>query len=491
MSDAPVVGPGGCLLHIGLPKTATTAVQHAASVRREEMLARGVLYPGKSLNQSRAVSAVLDGGGMQFDAPQHQKHWQSLQRARAANPDARLFVSSELASGTGISGIEALHDGLGPDLHVVVTVRPFAAMLPSVWQQYVKQRVEESFDDWLARVLSEEGSPAADRGFWPRHSLDRAVEPWISRLGPERVSVVVADVHRPSFVFEAFESLLGLPSGLLDVGTADSRNANRGLTFTEVELLRRINAGVRERGIDAGAYRALVRFAIVGGLQGTRVPPREEKRLRLPADAAAQVGIIAQRQVDRTLALGPRVVGDLQVFADTGSAVGGAVDPIEGVPTALAADALACLAAPLYDRPALAGDELDPSSRDDASQVGADPRTPADPAAAEVLALLAERIEERWPGRMENPWVHGMASRSFRSAGSFQRTSAGEISVEGAASVISEMVMDVAEIKAEWDRLVAARTPPPPPLSPVQRLRRGIRRRAMRLKARVRDLSPR
>ncbi|WP_084124975.1 hypothetical protein [Demequina sp. NBRC 110054] len=344
MSDATrqaVVGPGGCVLHIGMMKTATTSIQGAASQHRSDLLKHGVRYPGIGLNHSEALSSILGPGGVRYDSERHDVKWDRLVAERDQNPKDRLFLSSELIAGTNEEAVDRLIAQFGPELHVVLTVRPLAQLLPSAWQQYVKQRTEVGYRKWLKRVVVEREGKLAKR-VWAKYGMVQAARPWVDRLGPERVTVVMLDKTRPELAFESFESLLGLPDGLLSSNLKDDR-ANRGLSYEEVELVRLVNQRVKDPVLDATEYRSLVRFALVDGLQNTRVPTPEEGRLRLPPQRATRIEAVAKRQIRKIRDLGVNVIGDLSSYAVMPKPDAAPVPPVTHVPANLVDDAVRCV----------------------------------------------------------------------------------------------------------------------------------------------------
>ncbi|MDE0975237.1 MAG: hypothetical protein OSA11_09165, partial [Candidatus Nanopelagicales bacterium] len=58
MSVSPIA-PDGVLLHVGVHKTGTTAIQAALADSRRELTFRDVRYPGKLQAQHRAALALL------------------------------------------------------------------------------------------------------------------------------------------------------------------------------------------------------------------------------------------------------------------------------------------------------------------------------------------------------------------------------------------------------------------------------------------------
>ncbi|WP_062206327.1 hypothetical protein [Demequina salsinemoris] len=344
MSDVdrtPVVGPGGCVLHIGMMKTATTSIQSVASDRRRALRRHGVRYPGVGLNHSDALSPILGTSGVRHNTDRQKVNWERLLKERARHPDERLFLSSELIAGCRVSAIDRLVEEFGPDLHVVITVRPLAQLLPSAWQQYVKQRNEHGFWVYMKRVLEERQSTFGKR-VWPKYGMAKVVAPWVARLGAERVTVVMLDKERPDVVFRAFEELLGLPDGLLEP-SPEGAMVNRGLSFEEAELVRMVNQRVKQAGITPKEYQALVRSALVDGLMESRVPGPDEHRVYLPLRRAPKVQRIAERHVARVEALGVNVIGDLAGYAHAPTPAEGSIYAVRMVPAALVDDAVACV----------------------------------------------------------------------------------------------------------------------------------------------------
>jgi len=76
MSDpiVPAIPENSVLLHVGLPKTGTTALQNAAANQRAALLEHGVRYPGDRHNHSNASFSVAGGheGGGAARAPRHR-----------------------------------------------------------------------------------------------------------------------------------------------------------------------------------------------------------------------------------------------------------------------------------------------------------------------------------------------------------------------------------------------------------------------------------
>lgn len=309
------------LFHIGPPKTGTTALQEAAAARRRRLLASGVRYPGTGTDHGMAIAAFLgQRWGWQGEGARvpPMSRWFDLVAEIRSDRRNRVLFGHEYAAKADEATIERFVDEIGDDLHVVVTLRPFASMLPSTWQESLKLGSVQPFEPWLRRVLERPGPSGVDH---PARNQGLLVSRWAGVLGPERVTVVALDPARPQLLFAAFEQLLALPAGSLADG-AITRSGNRGLTLPEAEFLLRLNRAVRDDGVRWDDYADYVGGAAVGRLVRDRVPPRGEQRLALPPWAAERANALAVGFVDTIRATGVRVIGQLDALAA----------PVDGVP---------------------------------------------------------------------------------------------------------------------------------------------------------------
>jgi hypothetical protein len=55
----PVLPDHGILLHVGPHKTGTTAIQGALAVARPQLLAHGILYPGRRVEHNKQAAAAI------------------------------------------------------------------------------------------------------------------------------------------------------------------------------------------------------------------------------------------------------------------------------------------------------------------------------------------------------------------------------------------------------------------------------------------------
>lgn len=347
-TGAPLLPEGARLFHIGPPKTGTTALQEAGSQLRATLRGHGVCYPGRSRNHRLAVAAVLgrQTGWAEADGsrgrPPSLRHWYALLGELEAARGRRTWFGHEYAAHASPEVVARFAAELGPSAHVVITLRSYARMLPSMWQEHLKAAGGRgAFEPWLRSMLRSRKPEHRPRQ--ERHDHAALVRRWAGVFGPERVTVVVLDRADHGFVFRAFEDLLGLPPGLLDAAVVPGA-ANRSLSVPEVELLRRLNRATRAGGLPWPSHERLVVHGAVARLLAA--PPHADPLL-LPEWAVPLANARAEATAAGILATGVRVVGDPANLAEPAAARGAVRDhrTVDAVPLDVAVEALAGLTA--------------------------------------------------------------------------------------------------------------------------------------------------
>ena len=273
-------------LHVGEPKTGTTFLQQVMWRNRSELAAQGVVLPGHHPQDHYRASQDLRGIPKLASDPAGSwtGEWDIL--ARQARQATRVAViSHELFSAADPEQADRAVRSLQPaEVHIVLTVRDIATLLPAEWQETVKHRNARGFQDWLEDVIDRE-SPSADRRqfwFWRVHDTLAVLGIW-SRLVPaEQVHVITTPVRGSdnATLWERFASLLGVDPGSVDLTRA---RPNVSLGMAEVEFLRRLNQVLPDEVPD-WFYMWNVKEALAH--QALAARPRGS-RLILPADRDA------------------------------------------------------------------------------------------------------------------------------------------------------------------------------------------------------------
>lgn len=316
LPDAAPIPPNGVLLHVGVHKTGTTAIQAALADARPDLRAAGVVYPGRLQAQHRAALAVLGrpwGWNTRGGAVLDRSHFDKLARkTRAAN--GRVAISSEFfCEAPGDVAAEVGRDLGGERVHVVVTLRNLGRLLPSSWQQYLKYGLTTPYEKWLKDVFAPAGeSKNMTPTFWKRHDHGDVLRRWSEAVGPANVTVLVLEDVDRSAQFRAFAQLLGVAPEVLE--SRMDLTSNRSMTAAEAELLVRLNKKVKKE-LQWDEYVRFVRRGVALGMVEGREPGRDEPRLHTPdwaLDAAAERG---SRAVEVIRSLGVTVLGDLDALA--------------------------------------------------------------------------------------------------------------------------------------------------------------------------------
>lgn len=307
---APAPLPAGTrLLHIGPHKTGTTAVQGALFAARDALPEHGVVFPAHSRHPMEAALAACARPGMMGDTVPTERHWTRLvDQVTAAGPRTSVVSSEFFADAADETAIGRIVARLGGErVHVVVTLRPLAKIMPSQWQQYVQNGLRMGYEDWLEHMLRRPPFEKPNPSFWHRHRHDRLVERWARVVGPDRITVVVVDDRDRDGLMRTFEALLGLPGNLL---RPVPDTANRSLTRAETEMLRNLNVEFRGNDLPDELYSRLVRNGAVMHMKNTCSPTPRDVKIVTPRWAVEAVAGIAAAMAERIASSGVRVLGD-------------------------------------------------------------------------------------------------------------------------------------------------------------------------------------
>lgn len=329
------------LFHIGLAKTGTTSLQHAAHARRDAMLEHGVRYPGTGINHRVAVSALM-GRKNSWSGPGAPRPgmpaWNKVMREIDADETNRIFVTHEFASSASSSVAKKFVDELGDRTHIVVTLRGLGDLLASSWQQYVQAGMSMTLDTWLETVLGNDADPTTFPSFHRRKNRADLIDRWSEFVGPENVTVVVVSKSDPKLLAHSFEGLLGLPADTLAEAPTQAYSSNRTMTLPEAELVRRFNENCPNDEVEWRDHMNIVRRGAVRRLLNNRSPSKDEPKIPVPRWATDRANEIESASNERIRRSGVRVVGDLDSLIVPARDGGPAADDVatpRDVPTEL------------------------------------------------------------------------------------------------------------------------------------------------------------
>ncbi|MEI7453129.1 MAG: hypothetical protein WCK04_02740 [Actinomycetes bacterium] len=306
--------PGQILLHIGVHKTGTTAIQDAFARNRGLLTTLGVSYPGTGQAHRNLASSVMQRplgwrtGGAQLPDPEL---WSDF-LDEAKKFEGITVCSSEFFAESTDDVAQRIVDQIGiNNVHVVITLRNFGKILPSAWQQILKSGYEFGYVHWLTNVLSGTDLEPKSQVFWTRHRHDEVVTRWAKIVGPKKVTVVVVDDSKRDSIFRDFESLLGIAPKTLS--SNQGINLNRSMTLAEAELIRRVNEHVGG-GKGWKPYSDEVHDGLIKAMVEGRVPDADEPQLQTPQWALDVAARHAATYVAAIKASEVNVMGDLELL---------------------------------------------------------------------------------------------------------------------------------------------------------------------------------
>lgn len=311
----PAVPADAVVVHIGVHKTGTTALQAALANARGDLTEHGVRYPGRrQAHHGAAISVIGKTWGWSGNGGQQKarENFDRLSRQVAAHA-GRVIVSSEHWCEAPDDVVQETVTAFNPArVHVVVTLRNIGNLLASSYQQYLKYGLRARYEPWLENLFAKDDGTRMSPSFWLRNHHDVVIERWARAVGPENVTAIILEgVDRPA-MFIAFAQLLGVPDEVLT--SRMDLTSNRSMTAQEAELLRRVNVGVKNE-LDWTRYERLVRYGVARTIVEAREPLPTEPRLATPdwaLDAAAERGSAA---AERIAGLGVNIVGNVQALA--------------------------------------------------------------------------------------------------------------------------------------------------------------------------------
>jgi hypothetical protein len=227
--------PQRVFLHLGPPKTGTTYLQSLLDANERSFRDQGILIAGTQAEHHEAANELLattSARGVQVPEGALAR----LRRKVTAHRGDVVF-SCERYSMLKTTHARTLRDAFADrEMHAVFTVRDPVAVLPSRWQEKIKNGGTVGWAEFCARV-------AGERRFL--RSMVRARGPlntWSEVLPAERIHIVTVPAPGASrtLLLERFCEVLGVDLDAL--ATLEASRANRSMDLVGTELLRRLNA---------------------------------------------------------------------------------------------------------------------------------------------------------------------------------------------------------------------------------------------------------
>jgi hypothetical protein len=288
-----VPGSRRIYLHIGEPKTGTSFLQHVLWSNRAQLGAQGVVLPGYSSGgHQRASQDLREVQRLAGDpADPWTGEWDVLTGQALRARGAAVISNELLAACNPRQADRAVRSLLPAEVHIVVTVRDFATLLPAEWQETIKCRGTIGWEQWLADVA--DAAPDPDRRrrawFWTVHDTLAILGLWSQYISSDQVHVVVVPPGTGTDeLWLRFASVLGIDSGTIDL---PRRRANPSLGLAEAEFLRRLNEALPD-GMPRWFYTWNIKRILANDVLSARpaqprlaLPPGQQAWAREQAEA--------------------------------------------------------------------------------------------------------------------------------------------------------------------------------------------------------------
>jgi len=290
------------IVHIGPRKTGTTYLQRVLQQLSPGLADAGVLYStdfrgGNDYNHVSAVTDVTFATEAKVNGRWTSRDgsaWIGLQQA-VASWDGTAIVSAEMLGGLRPNAAAAFLEGLPAQrVDVIITMRDLARILPSSWQQHVRNTHTEDYRHYLRRRGRQRGKvPPIERQpvwdtkrnltFWRSYAYGALVRRWASLVGLDHVRVVTlppAGSHS-SALWERFIAAVDVAELPATAPTLENFIANIGSTAEEAAFLHAFNVEAASRGWNRHRTNAEQQRLLSAGFLD-----REDRGqpLRLPAD---------------------------------------------------------------------------------------------------------------------------------------------------------------------------------------------------------------
>jgi hypothetical protein len=353
------------LLHIGTQKSGTTYLQRVLARLSGELKREGVLYPTRLqgrreiYNHEAAAYGLLGTEAFPWVAETRAQGqvsaWERLRR-KVQEWDGTAIVSGEALSVIDSRAARRLVESLGvANTHVIITARDLGRVLPSSWQQHIRNGRSTSFPSYLQQQSDRRGDGSArdlaarwdddpEQTFWRAYAIGGLVERWAPLARTVSVVTVPRRGAAPDELWQRFRRALDIGPVLPESPPAiDDLAANVGLTEPEVLVLAALNRQVDSTKADGPHMRAL-RARIVRDA----FAPRSDRGapVRIPQSWLPRVSAWAEDDLRVLRSTSALLVGPESDLVVEGQESAGSEGPRPDEVARAAGAAIACLAVP-------------------------------------------------------------------------------------------------------------------------------------------------
>jgi hypothetical protein len=253
--------PTRLFFHIGAPKSGSTHLQHVLWANADRLREAGVCLPGENQRFHFDIGWAIRGKRQKDEHP--PRYWvgsyeTALSEIRESGCHTAV-ISDELFARASHRQVEKALERAGDlEVHLVYVVRDLAGLLPSFWQEEVKNGRSFPFDEWLERTREH----VARDTFWRFHDVDDVIRRWAPDGTVPFHLIALPPAGSEDSLWDRFRRVLEIDTEVVSSNEA----VNPSLGWTETELLRR----VQERIPNARQARIVMKHFVSQNLLGTR-----------------------------------------------------------------------------------------------------------------------------------------------------------------------------------------------------------------------------
>jgi hypothetical protein len=301
------VATGKLFIHIGGPKTATTAIQTALAENRDVLRRNAILYPGTEINQQFAMYPLSQIDGYENFASSDPEPWKQIVE-EVNNWDGDAILSGEALF---LAPSEVVAEIIGSfnksNVEILITARTAYEIVISHWQESVKAGDTISLHQFAHEVaLGPKQATWKSMTFWAIAFCSGPIQSWGSIAGIDNVIVQVVDTTKRDETLRLFEQIVGIPLGLL--GISLNNPVNRSLTYPETELIRACNE-ILLSGAASNHLYSTVDYELILQILLSK-PCADDATTELPKNYYESIAPFVNAEVERILNSGARIVGN-------------------------------------------------------------------------------------------------------------------------------------------------------------------------------------
>jgi hypothetical protein len=231
-------------LHIGYPKTATTAIQDNLVLNQKLLLEKKILYPesGLDIKAHHKISRVMKRGELKSRSKDLLGIGDRLRyELKTHRPEVCIISSEGFVFGTTPQEVMKYFKGFFEHIEIIVYLRNPYDWIESDYNQGVKayRNITMTFDEFLNRIINVRISPL---------NFDKIVRKWGDVFSFDLTHVRVYQGKHRDIISDFFETMdMKKPMGWETPGISDS---NPRLSFDDIEFLRMVNhlnPGLKEK----------------------------------------------------------------------------------------------------------------------------------------------------------------------------------------------------------------------------------------------------